>query len=127
MNHHNAALMNPLHRARRHVQFVLVWLALALAAAAASPLLTSQRVALVCGASGQIKALLHSDAGDAVELGAGHLDCPLCLPTGAPGPLPVWARPAPAPSLIAAGTPAAAPAGPVALPWHARAPPLPRA
>ena len=79
--------MNPLRHAHRLARFMLAWFALSLAVAVASPLVHPQQVELLCSAGGQVKAVVHTASGDTLELGAGHLDCPLCIPAGAPGPL----------------------------------------
>ncbi|MBB1603915.1 hypothetical protein [Variovorax sp. UMC13] len=56
---------------------------LSLGVAAASPLLQPQALELVCASTGAVKMVVHTADG-VQELGAGHLDCPLCLPGGAP-------------------------------------------
>ncbi len=115
--------MESLRRARHLARFVLAWFVLALGVAAASPLVQPQAVELVCSSGGQIKAMVLSDEG-AVEIGASHLDCPLCLTASAPPPLPIVApqpprQPARAWAALAlTPLPSAA-----ALPWQARAPP----
>ena len=115
--------MNPLRHAHRLARFMLAWFALSLAVAVASPLVHPQQVELLCSAGGQVKAVVHTASGDTLELGAVHLDCPLCIPAGAPGPLPLLALAEPAPSFVLALTVAAAPAAATTLPWQARAPP----
>ena len=115
--------MNPLRHAHRLARFMLAWFALSLAVAVASPLVHPQQVELLCSAGGQVKAVVHTGSGDTLELGAGHLDCPLCIPAGAPGPLPLLALAEPAPSFVLDLTVAAAPAAATTLPWQARAPP----
>ena len=102
--------MNPLRHAHRLARFMLAWFALSLAVAVASPLVHPQQVELLCSAGGQVKAVVHTASGDTLELGAGHLDCPLCIPAGAPGPLPLLALAEPAPSFVLDLTVAAAPA-----------------
>ena len=115
--------MNPLRHAHRLARFMLAWFALSLAVAVASPLVHPQQVELLCSAGGQVKAVVHTASGDTLELGAGHLDCPLCIPAGAPGPRPLLALAEPAPSFVLDLTVAAAPAAATTLPWQARAPP----
>ncbi|MEY2953211.1 MAG: hypothetical protein RLZZ401_1298 [Pseudomonadota bacterium] len=77
-----------LHRLRHAhclARLVLVWFALSVAAAVASPVVQPQSMALVCSASGALKVLIAS--GDATQELAGHtLDCPLCAGLGAPPP-----------------------------------------
>ncbi len=116
--------MEPLRRARHLVRLMLAWFVFALGVAAASPLIHPQAIELVCGAGGQIKAVVHTDEG-AVDLGAAHLDCALCLVASAPPPAPfVAAQPPRLPAL--AWAPAEARPWPIAtaLPWQARAPPV---
>ena len=115
--------MESLRRARHLVRFVLAWFVLALGVAAASPLIQPQAMELVCASDSQVKLMVLGDDG-AVELGASHLDCPLCLVASAPPPLPFVApQPPRLPArgwtvLALAPLPSAA-----ALPWQARAPP----
>ena len=117
--------MNPLRHAHRLARQVLVWFVLALVVAVAAPLVRAQPFELLCGAGGQIKAVVHTDDG-AVELGSAHLDCALCLVASAPPPAPFVAPQTPQVPALAWATvdlrplPLAA-----ALPWQARAPPLP--
>ena len=115
--------MEPLRRAHHLARLVLAWFVLAVGVAAASPLVHPQAIELVCGAAGQIKAVVHTDDG-AVELGSAHLDCALCLVASAPPPAPFVApQPPHVPAL--AWSPVEAPAwhGAAAMPWQARAPP----
>jgi hypothetical protein len=66
-------------------RWVLLWFVLSLGAAAASPIVHPQAVELVCASGGAVKAVVQTDDG-VQELGASHLDCPLCVLTGAPPP-----------------------------------------
>ena len=76
-------------QALRHIKqlgrLVLLWFALSLGVAVASPLVSPQSMELVCSSAGAIKMVVKTDDG-ARELGASHLDCPLCALTGAPPP-----------------------------------------
>jgi hypothetical protein len=65
------------------IRWVLLWFALSLGVAVASPLVHPQTVELVCSNAGSVKAIVHTDDG-AQELGAGHMDCPLCVLNAAP-------------------------------------------
>ncbi|UVH58325.1 hypothetical protein NWF24_02630 [Variovorax paradoxus] len=65
------------------IRWVLLWFALSLGAAIASPVVHPQTVELVCSNAGSVKAIVHTDDG-AQEMGAGHMDCPLCVLNGAP-------------------------------------------
>ena len=64
---------------------VLLWFAMSLGVAVASPIVHPQAMELVCSAAGAVKVIVHADDG-AQELGASHMDCPLCVLTGAPPP-----------------------------------------
>ena len=65
------------------IRWVLLWFALSLGVAIASPVVHPQAVELVCSSAGAVKAIVHTDDG-AQELGMGHMDCPLCVLAGAP-------------------------------------------
>lgn len=107
------------------IRWVLLWFALSLGVAIASPVVHPQAVELVCSSAGSVKAIVHTDDG-AQELGMGHMDCPLCVLAGAPPatptvklpalmPLSHGVRPAPV-AHIAAATAAPPPArGPPSL------------
>ncbi len=116
--------MEALRRARYLARLVLAWFALALGVAAAAPLIHPQTIEFVCGAGGQIKAVVHTDDGT-VELGAAHLDCALCLVASAPPPAPFVAPQPPRVPALAWAVADERPQPPAAaLPWQARAPPL---
>ncbi len=68
---------------RAFARFVLVWFALALGVAAASPLVRTADQQLVCTAAGGFK-LVYVDDGDAPRVANGLQDCPLCVLAGAP-------------------------------------------
>jgi hypothetical protein len=74
------------------IRWVLLWFALSLGAAIASPVVHPQAMELVCSATGSVKAIVHTDDG-AQELGAGHMDCPLCMLAGAPPATPTLELP----------------------------------
>ncbi|MDO5690947.1 MAG: hypothetical protein Q4G70_00495 [Pseudomonadota bacterium] len=115
--------MEALRRAHYLARLVLAWFALALGTAAAAPLIHPQAIELICGAGGQIKAVVHTDDG-VVEMGAIHLDCALCLVASAPPPAAFVTPPPPPLPALAWATPAPRPLPmPAALPWQARAPP----
>lgn len=83
--------MQALRRARLLARFVLAGFLLALGAAIANPIVHSEPLELICS-DGTVKLVaLGGDAGDsegeADRTHAGHLlDCPLCMPEGAPLP-----------------------------------------
>jgi hypothetical protein len=101
-----------------------MWFVLSLGVAAASPVVHPQAVELVCSSAGAVKVIVQTDDG-AREMGASHLDCPLCAATGAPPSTPVVALPAVVP-LAHAVQPieAARIAAATASPPPARAPPF---
>ncbi|SIQ66817.1 DUF2946 family protein [Pseudacidovorax sp. RU35E] len=76
-----------LHRLARGLlgRAVLLWLALSMGAAIASPLVHPQAMELVCSAMGAVKVVVKTDDG-VQEMGATHMDCPLCVSMGAPPP-----------------------------------------
>ncbi|MFT4266287.1 MAG: hypothetical protein QM586_03540, partial [Xenophilus sp.] len=94
--------MTRLHRLRTSARgllgrAVLLWFALACGAAIASPLVHPQAMERVCSAAGAVKVVVRTDEG-VQRMGASHLDCPMCLPTGAPppaAPAPVLPQPRP--------------------------------
>jgi len=73
-------------------RWVLAWFALSIGVAVASPLLQTQGFELICTSTGAVKMIAKGEDGGA--LGAGHLDCPMCLPHVAPPP-PLLQLPAP--------------------------------
>ncbi len=79
---------NPIRPITRLARWVLLWFALALGAAIASPIIKPQSIELLCSASGMTKLLVKSDTGDAVT--SSHvLDCALCLNISAPPPVAI--------------------------------------
>ena len=66
-------------------RWALLWFMLSLGVAVASPLVHPQAVELVCSSAGSVKVVVHTEDG-VQEMGASHLDCPLCVLTGAPPP-----------------------------------------
>lgn len=114
--------MQSLRRAHFLARFVLVWFALALGAAIASPIVKPQAVELVCSAGGAVK-LVTSD--DGAPSSAGHtLDCPLCLISSAPPPaLQLQVEPQQPLAHALRPIPAAPIAGRTAAPLPARGPP----
>jgi hypothetical protein len=102
---------------------VLAWLLLSLGAAVASPVVHPQAMELVCSAAGAIKVIVQTDAG-AQELGVSHMDCPLCMLSGAPPVTSSFTLPMPLPLARAVQSiPAARIAAATAAPLPARGPP----
>jgi hypothetical protein len=115
--------MSPFRRAHRLASLALVWFVLSIGVAVASPVVHPQAVELVCSSAGAVKVIVQADDG-AQEMGAFHLDCPLCVLTGAPPPMPVVALPAVQPLAFAVQSiPAARIAAATAAPLPARGPP----
>jgi hypothetical protein len=118
--------LQSLRNAHRLTRFVLVWFALFVGAAVASPLIKPEAVHLVCSAIGGVK-LVQVDAAGADADAAAHtaLDCPACLPLIAPPAADVFA-PLPTGHLphVLQPLPAARLASLLGQPWQARAPPL---
>lgn len=112
----------------RHVpyiaRFVLACFVLSLGVAVASPIVNPQSIELVCASGGAMKLIVKNADGGADEVRGHTLDCPMCLPAGAP---PALAQPEPfVPSVLAnALRPLAAShiAGRTAAPLPPRGPP----
>lgn len=123
--------MSTLHRLRRQGagllgRLTLLWFALSLTAAIAAPIVHPPVLERVCSSAGTARVVAQTGDG-APATGTAHLDCPLCLPTGAPPPVALDARPAlPRPSSRALPAVAASPivAATDAAPPPARGPPL---
>ncbi|GAA4357333.1 hypothetical protein GCM10023165_51140 [Variovorax defluvii] len=115
--------MSCLRHAHHLGRLVLLWFVLSLGAAIASPVVNPQALELVCSSAGAIKVVVQTDDG-VQEIGASHLDCPLCLLTGAPPPAVRQALPHPLPLGHAVQPiPAARIAAATAAPLPARGPP----
>ena len=116
--------MRFLRHAPRLARFVLVWFALSIGAAVASPVIKPQPMEVICTGSGAMKVLVQTDEG-LQELVTVSMDCPLCGTVGAPPP-ETTPRVAPASPLayLADGIPAARLASLSAAPLPARGPPL---
>ena len=116
--------MQTLRNAKTIARFVLVWFALTVGAAIASPLIKPQSFDLICAGSGVMKILLKTDDGKAPISGL-TLDCPLCVAVGAPPPVmgPTAERHQPL-SYALKATPAAHIAARTAAPPPARGPPV---
>lgn len=115
--------MHTLRNARWITRLVLVWLALFLGAAIASPIVKPAGGQMVCTALGGMK-MVNPDTGDEASAIA-HLgmDCPLCMPIAAPAPVLL---PLTAPgglSYALQPLEAARLANLIGPPWQARAPP----
>jgi hypothetical protein len=118
--------LQSLRNAHRLTRFVLVWFALFVAAAVASPLVKPEAVHLVCSDIGGVKLVQVDAAGADVDSAVAHtaLDCPACLPLIAP-PVADMLAPIPTGNLshVLQPLPAARLASLLGQPWQARAPP----
>ncbi len=117
--------MQTLRRAHFIARIVLAWFVLSLGVAVAAPLVQPQDLLLVCSATGTAKVLVKAADGSTQELGSASMDCPLCMPSGAP-PLRATAVVVPAQLLAYAlqSIPAAHITVRTAAPLPARGPPL---
>ena len=115
--------MQALRNVRLLARFVLVWFALSIGVAIASPLVKPQAMELVCAGAGVMKFVKQGDGGSTEPVSL-TLDCPLCANLGAPPP-PFAADPALVFGLAFALLPieAARISSPLRGPWQARAPP----
>jgi len=115
--------LQSLRNAHHLTRLVLVWLALFIGVAVASPLVNPEGVQLVCTEAGSVK-LVQLDADGQEAQGSQHgLHCPLCLPVAAP---PLALSPAQVHvglSYALAPIEQARLASLIGLPWQARAPP----
>jgi hypothetical protein len=115
--------MQTLRSVKSLARFVLLWFALTVGAAIASPLIKPQSFEMICSGSGVMKLLPKTDDGKAPLSGL-TLDCPLCVAVGAPPPVvgPV-AEPHQALTYALKAAPAAHIAARTAAPPPARGPP----
>lgn len=115
--------MPSLRRAHFLARLVLVWFALSIGVAIASPMVNPQSTQLICTGSGVMKVLITTADG-VQEVASQSMDCPLCASMGAPPPA---ARPATEPHLplsyAVQNIPAAVIAKLTAAPPPARGPP----
>lgn len=94
MRAESAPISTPRHNKPMHflrnahflARFVLVWFALSIGAAIASPLINPQAMELICSGSGVMKVLVKTDDG-VKEVSSHTLDCPLCATLSAPPPV----------------------------------------
>jgi hypothetical protein len=79
--------MSKFRNARRRASFMLVWFALSVFAAIASPMTSSVSFDVVCSSSGVMKVLPQAGDDGLSPAASSMLDCPLCMPIGAPPPV----------------------------------------
>ncbi len=78
--------MQSLRNAHRLTRLVLVWFALFIGVAVASPLIKSNSTQLVCTAIGGMKLVQVDAEGGSDTAAHASLECPSCLPFTAPPP-----------------------------------------
>ena len=116
--------MHRLRTAHFLARCVLVWFALSIGAAIASPFINPQDTQLICSGTGAMKVLVKDANGKVVESSGHKLDCPLCATLGAPPPESVRIDPPSQPLAYATQSiPAARMAALVGAPRPARGPP----
>ncbi len=117
--------MHALRTVRSLTRLVLVWFALCLGVATASPLASSHTYELICSGTVMVKLLVKGPDGTTTEASASSMDCALCVPGGAPPVSSSAVRIVPAqPLAYATGPlPAARIAALTAAPLPARGPP----
>lgn len=116
--------MHFLRNATMVARFVLIWFALSLGVAVASPLVKPQPMEVICTGSGAMKVLVQTDEG-LQELVTLSLDCPLCAPGGAPPTVrTISVEPTSPLAHVLQSIPAAHLAALTAAPLPARGPPL---
>ena len=117
--------MQMLRNARLITRFVLVWFAMSIGAAIASPLIKPQAIELICSGSGVMKVLVKNDDGSSTEVASRMLDCPLCASSSAPPPVPgMVVEPAQSLAFVLQSIPGAHIAALTAAPLPARGPPI---
>ena len=117
------SFLQSLRNAHHLTRLVLVWLALFMGVAAASPMVNPEGVQKVCTTAGSVK-LVQADAGGEDRSGSAHgLHCPLCLPMTAPPLSVAQVTDHVGLSFALHSTEQARLASLIGLPWQARAPP----
>ena len=79
-----------LRHAIQLTRFVLVWFALSIGVAIASPVVNPQVMDLVCTSTGSMKLVVqdqNNGDGEGVAASSHTLDCPLCASISAPSPV----------------------------------------
>jgi predicted short-subunit dehydrogenase-like oxidoreductase (DUF2520 family) len=116
--------MQSLRNAHRIARFVLVWFALSIGVAVASPIVKPQAMELICSGAGMVKMLVKTDDGGSKEVSLHTLDCPLCATSSAPPPVArLHAEPVQPLAHVLQSIPAARIASLTAAPLPARGPP----
>ncbi len=116
--------MHALRNAHFIARLVLVWFALSLGVAVASPLVAPKSMELVCSSAGAVKWVFAGDDSPRTAQGHSTLDCPLCASLSAPpAVVPHAAQPPLTPSQVRVPVAVTRMAVRMAAPWQARAPP----
>jgi hypothetical protein len=76
--------MQNLRNALNLARLVLVWFALTLGVAIASPVIKPQALSLVCSGIGAVKLVVSSDDGTVPATSSHTLSCAMCFAPGAP-------------------------------------------
>jgi hypothetical protein len=84
----NNGMMQHLRNAKRIARFVLIWFALTIGVAVASPMVKPQGMQLICSGAGAMKVVIAAGEGKA-PLASHTLDCPLCASINAPAPMEI--------------------------------------
>jgi hypothetical protein len=77
------SMLQALRHAHQLTRFVLVWFALSLGVAMASPLVSPKSMDMVCTSGGVIKWVV-SDEGDQAQPASASMDCLLCMSVAFP-------------------------------------------
>ena len=80
-------LLQRLRQASHITRFMLVWFALSLGVAIASPVINPQPLELICASNGVMKVLVKNADGTSTEESRRMLDCPMCGTVAAPPPV----------------------------------------
>ena len=115
--------MQTLRNAHLLTRFVLVWFALSIGVAIASPLVKPQASLLICTGMGMMKIQVQGDDGSP-DLTPKTLDCPFCAASCAPPPMATLAPEPVSPlAYVLQSIPSAHIAALTAAPPPARGPP----
>jgi hypothetical protein len=80
------SFLQSLRNARHLTRFMLVWFALFIGVAAASPLVKPQAAQMICSTMGGVQMVLTDDGGDTPLASVDGMDCPLCTHVSVPPP-----------------------------------------
>lgn len=117
--------MQTLRHAHLLARFVLVWFALSIGVAIASPIVKPQGMDVICTGMGMMKLQAAQPDDGSPDLSALTLDCPLCSHVNAPPPLVrLTLEPAQPLAHVLQRIPAARIASLTAAPLPARGPPV---